>query len=168
MSYLCGTENQVFRAKSLWVASVLFLLGAAVAGVCALELGLDESAQKMLGATRENARLIALGIGVLAVVAAMGISWEWYRELRWIAVGPDGVRWFHGARLHGHAWNEFGGIQRKATDVVVNGQHVSTVHSAEIHFDGSPPLVVSPLIVPDYEDLLFAIECGAKQSAVLR
>jgi hypothetical protein len=168
MSYLLRPDNQLFRAKSLWLASVLFLSGAAIAGAFALELGLDKSLQEMLGATSENARLIALAIGGLAVIAAIGISWEWSRALRWIAVGSDGVRWFHGARVHGRSWNEFGGIHRKATDVIVNGQHVNTVHSAEIQFEGSPPLIVSPVIVPDYEDLLLAIEYGAKRSAVCR
>jgi hypothetical protein len=155
--------GRVFRAKSLWLESALFLLGAAVGGGVALELGLDPRARALLGATPETARLIAWLVGGVAALVALGVCWEWYGALRWVAVGPDGLRWYHGGRVLTRAWNEIAGVQRKANKVYLNGQHISTAHGAEVQFHRGAPLVLSPLVVPEYESLLAAIEYGSRR-----
>ena len=138
-------------------------MGRGIAGVCALALGLDPRAQNLLRLSPDEARWIAPAVGGLAVLVAVGVSWEWRGALRWIAVGPDGLRWFRGGRLHTRAWDQLAGVQRKATRVIVNGQHVNTVPSVQIQFHEGPPLVVSPLIVPGYEALVSAIEYSVQR-----
>src|SRR5262249_41027247 len=156
-------DEAFFRGKSMWYLYVPFLLGAVIAGWLALELGLNERLRAMLGVRTGTAREIAWALGGLALLVFPGAAWEWDGGVRWVAVSPDGLRWFRKGRVHTREWGEFAGVQRVATKFYLDGQHTGTAHGAEVRFRTGPPLVISPLNILDYEGLIAALEAGPQR-----
>jgi hypothetical protein len=153
-----GGDWAVFRASSPWPTYIGVVIVGGLLGWAAVELGLNTRLQAMLKIRPATARQIAYVVGGLTMLLGAGLFWEQYRNLRWVAVSREGIRWFRGGREHARAWGDFAGVQRIATKVLVNGQHTGTVRSAEVRFFHGDPLVLAPGLVQDYEGLLSAIE----------
>jgi len=158
-----GPDEQVFAAKSLRLVALAFMAGAVVLGLFALALGLSSPLQARLGLEPTVAREVGLALGGVAVLAFVAVAWELYRELRWVAVSRDGIRWHHNRQVHARGWDAFAGLQRNATKTYVNGKHISTTHATEVRFHTGEPFIISPLTVREYEALIAAIEDGARR-----
>jgi hypothetical protein len=150
--------EKVFRAKSLWHIGLTLMAIALAAAACALELGFGERLRTVLNVTPTLAQEIAWAAGGVAALVFVCVAWEWFRELRWVAVSQQGLRWFRGGRVHDRTWSELAGVQRRTGQVFKNGQHIRTAYGAEVRFHHGPPLFLAPTNVHHYEQLVSEIE----------
>src|SRR5262245_20059499 len=115
--------ERVFAAKPVGLVHIVLLLGALAAGGLALWLGFDPEAHTLIRAAPDVGREVAWIVGGVAALVAAGVCWEWYRGLRWVAVGRDGIRWLQGRRLHTRAWNEVTRLQHNIVKVLQDEKH---------------------------------------------
>ena len=142
----------VFHGRYAMEIPGYILTGIALAA--AVALGVAPPLREWLGAPMWVAWLV----GGIALVLGWATYSSAQQVVKWVALSSSGIRWLFEGRIHSQPWSELVQVERHVTKCYYNGQYTGDLHGAVARFKDGEGLPFCPPHMPQYEELISAIE----------
>ena len=142
----------VFHGRYAMEIPGYILTGIALAA--AVALGVAPPLREWLG-VGAWAPWIAGGIALVFGLATYSSARQ---VVKWVALSSSGIRWLFEGRIHSQPWSELVQVERHVTKCYYNGQYTGALHGAVARFKDGEGLPFCPPHMPQYEELIAAIE----------